>query len=140
MTLREEIPATSSTSRSPDEDALSLSGVTKRYDNVVAVDDLDLTVAAGTCLGLLGPNAADKSTTMRLLTGQSRADTGEIHVLGYKVPEESKQARALMGVVPQQDNLDIELTSRQNLAVFARLYPRAGTAPGRSTGRFGSPT
>ena len=79
-------------------------------------------MAAGTCLGLLGPNGAGKSTTMRLLTAQSRADEGRIEILGFRVPEESKQARALMGVVPQQDNLDTELSTRANLEVFAHLY------------------
>ncbi len=59
---------------------------------------------------------------MRLLTGQAIADSGEIEVLGYPVPARSKQARALMGVVPQLDNLDTELTARENLEVFAHLY------------------
>jgi lipooligosaccharide transport system ATP-binding protein len=102
--------------------AIVLRGVAKRYGAVRAVDGLDLDVAAGACLGLLGPNGAGKSTTMRLLTGQSRPDAGEIHVLGYQVPKESKQARAVMGVVPQQDNLDTELSARANLEVFAHLY------------------
>ena len=102
--------------------ALSLREVTKRYGEVVAVDELDLTVPAGTCLGLLGPNGAGKSTTMRMITAQTRADAGEIEVLGYQVPRQSKQARALMGVVPQLDNLDEELTARQNLEVFTQLY------------------
>ncbi len=103
-------------------------GVVKAFGSLRAVDGLDLDVRAGTCLGLLGPNGAGKSTTMRLLTAQAIADEGTIEVLGFPVPEQSKQARALMGVVPQQDNLDIELTVRQNLEVFARLYrvPRAG--------------
>src|SRR4051812_956733 len=100
--------------------AISLRGVTKRYsdrggDVVTAVNGLDLDVPAGVCLGLLGPNGAGKSTTMRMLTAQSRADEGTIGVLGYSVPAESKQARAEMGVVPQQDNLDEELTARENL-------------------------
>jgi lipooligosaccharide transport system ATP-binding protein len=102
--------------------ALSLSGVVKRYGSVTAVDGIDLDIAPGTCLGLLGPNGAGKSTTMRMLTGQSIAEEGEIQVLGYRIPSESKHARALMGVVPQLDNLDQELTAEQNLAVFARLY------------------
>ncbi len=102
--------------------SLEVRGVVKRYGTVVAVDGLDLTVAPGTCLGLLGPNGAGKSTTMRLLTGQSRADAGTIRVLGFDVPAQSKQARARMGVVPQQDNLDVELTARANLEVFAHLY------------------
>ena len=106
---------------------LSVRGVVKTFGSLRAVDGLDLDVRAGTCLGLLGPNGAGKSTTMRLLTAQAVADEGEIEVLGLPVPAQSKQARAQMGVVPQQDNLDIELTVRQNLQVFARLYriPRA---------------
>jgi lipooligosaccharide transport system ATP-binding protein len=104
------------------EPALSLAGVVKRYGAITAVDGLDLEIPPGTCLGLLGPNGAGKSTTMRMLTGQSIADEGEIRVLGYRIPAESKHARALMGVVPQLDNLDAELTAEQNLAVFARLY------------------
>jgi lipooligosaccharide transport system ATP-binding protein len=102
--------------------ALRLRGVVKRYGAITAVDGLDLDVAYGHCLGLLGPNGAGKSTTMRMLTAQSIADEGTIEVLGLPVPAQSKQARAQMGVVPQQDNLDVELTVRQNLSVFARLY------------------
>jgi lipooligosaccharide transport system ATP-binding protein len=106
---------------------LSLRGVVKTFGALRAVDGLDLEVRAGSCLGLLGANGAGKSTTMRLLTAQAIADEGEIEVLGLSIPSQSKQARSLMGVVPQQDNLDIELTVRQNLEVFARLYrvPRA---------------
>ena len=102
--------------------ALRVVGAVKTYGEITAVAGIDLEMRPGTCLGLLGPNGAGKSTTMRLLTGQSRADEGTIEVLGYRIPAQSKQARALMGVVPQQDNLDIELTARQNLEVFAHLY------------------
>jgi len=102
--------------------AVSLRGVVKTFGDLRAVDGLDLDVEAGTCVGLLGPNGAGKSTTMKLLTAQALADTGSIEVLGLRVPEQSKRARALMGVAPQQDNLDEELTTRQVLEVFARLY------------------
>jgi lipooligosaccharide transport system ATP-binding protein len=94
----------------------------KRYGEISAVDGLDLSVPVGTCVGLLGPNGAGKSTTMRLLTAQSIADEGEIEVLGFRLPEESKMARAQCGVVPQLDNLDVTLTVEQNLLVFAHLY------------------
>src|SRR5215218_1887360 len=97
--------------------AISLRGVTKRYGPITAVDRPE-----GTCIGLLGPNGAGKSTTMKMLTAQAIPDAGAIRVLGFDVPRDSKQARALCGVVPQLDNLDVELTARQNLAVFARLY------------------
>ncbi len=94
----------------------------KRFGTVVAVDGLDLVVPAGTCVGLLGPNGAGKSTTMKMLTAQVIADEGEIEVLGYALPGESKQARAECGVVPQLDNLDTTLTVEQNLIVFSHLY------------------
>ncbi len=79
------------------------------------------------CFGLLGPNGAGKSTTMRMLTAQTLADAGRSACSATRCRGESKQARMEMGVVPQLDNLDIELTCRQILGVFARLYrvPRA---------------
>ncbi|CAN5132407.1 nodulation factor ABC transporter ATP-binding protein NodI [soil metagenome] len=114
--------------------AIELEGVVKRFGEITAVDGLDLDVPAGTCLGLLGPNGAGKSTTMRLLTGQAIADEGRIEVLGYHLPGEAKRARAEMGVVPQLDNLDVDVTVEDNLAVFARLYraPDVGEAVARS--------
>jgi lipooligosaccharide transport system ATP-binding protein len=102
--------------------AIRLRGVVKRYGAITAVDHLDLDVPLGTCVGLLGPNGAGKSTTMRLLTAQSIADEGELEVLGFRLPEESKQARAQCGVSPQLDNLDVTLTVEQNLLVFSHLY------------------
>jgi lipooligosaccharide transport system ATP-binding protein len=104
------------------EPAISLRGVVKRYGPIVAVNGLDLEVPAGVCFGLLGPNGAGKSTTMRMLTAQTLADEGKLSVLGFELPRESKQSRLEMGVVPQLDNLDVELTCRQILTVFARLY------------------
>src|SRR3954452_3149736 len=102
--------------------AIELKGVIKRFGPITAVDGLDLEVPRGICLGLLGPNGAGKSTTMRLLTGQAIADAGELRVLGFELPRQAKEARAEMGVVPQLDNLDIDVTVEDNLAVFARLY------------------
>jgi lipooligosaccharide transport system ATP-binding protein len=104
------------------EPAIRLRGVVKRYGQITAVDGLDLDVPEGTCVGLLGPNGAGKSTTMRLLTAQSIADEGTLELLGFKLPDESKQARAQLGVTPQLDNLDVTLTVEQNLLVFAHLY------------------
>ena len=97
-------------------------GVVKRFGRITAVDGLDLEVPKGICLGLLGPNGAGKSTTMRMLTGQARANEGTIRVLGRELPAEAKEARAEMGVVPQLDNLDVDVAVEDNLAVFARLY------------------
>ena len=123
--------------------AISLRGAVKRFGEITAVDGLDLDVPEGICLGLLGPNGAGKSTTMRLLTGQAVADAGEIRVFENELPAESKAARAQMGVVPQLDNLDVDVTVEDNLAIFARLYRvddvgeavERGLAMARLTGR-----
>ena len=104
------------------DSAIRLRGFVKRFGPITAVDGLDLDVPYGTCVGLLGPNGAGKSTTMKALTAQVIADEGELEVLGYRLPGDSKQARAEMGVVPQLDNLDVSLTVEQNLLVFAHLY------------------
>src|SRR5436853_7197835 len=102
--------------------AIRMRGFVKRFGALTAVDGLDLDVPYGQCVGLLGPNGAGKSTTMKALTAQVIADEGELEVLGYKLPDDSKQARAEMGVVPQLDNLDVQLTVEQNLLVFTYLY------------------
>jgi len=114
--------------------AIELRGAVKRFGPIVAVDGLDLEVPEGICLGLLGPNGAGKSTTMRLLTGQAIADAGELRVLGHELPGDAKAARAEMGVVPQLDNLDVDVTVEDNLAIFARLYrvPDVGAAVDRA--------
>jgi len=114
--------------------AIELSGVVKRFGPITAVDGLDLDVPEGICLGLLGPNGAGKSTTMRLITGQALPDAGELRALGHELPGDSKAARAEMGVVPQLDNLDVDVTVEDNLAVYARLYrvPDVGAAVDRA--------
>jgi lipooligosaccharide transport system ATP-binding protein len=102
--------------------AIRMRGLVKRFGAITAVAGLDLDVPVGACVGLLGPNGAGKSTTMKALTAQVIPDAGELQVLGYTLPADSKQARAQMGVVPQLDNLDVALTVEQNLLVFAHLY------------------
>ena len=102
--------------------AISIRAAVKRFGAITAVDGLDLEVPRGICLGLLGPNGAGKSTTMRMLTGQVIANEGEIRVFEHELPSDSKNARARMGVVPQLDNLDVDVTVEDNLAVYSRLY------------------
>ena len=76
---------------------------------------------------------------MKALTAQVIADSGDLEVLGYRLPDDSKQARALMGVVPQLDNLDVSLTVEQNLLVFSHLYRvRPATGRRRSSARSSS--
>jgi lipooligosaccharide transport system ATP-binding protein len=108
------------------DSAIRLRGFVKRFGSLTAVDGLDLDVPYGSCVGLLGPNGAGKSTTMKALTAQVIGDEGELEILGYRLPDDSKQARALMGVVPQLDNLDVSLTVEQNLLVFTHLYRLPG--------------
>ena len=101
---------------------IEVENLSKRYGEKLAVDGLDFVVQPGVVTGFLGPNGAGKSTTMKALTAQVIPDEGELEVLGFQLPEDSKQARAAMGVVPQLDNLDVALTVEQNLLVFAHLY------------------
>jgi lipooligosaccharide transport system ATP-binding protein len=116
--------------------AIELENAVKTFGPITAVDGLNLEVPEGICLGLLGPNGAGKSTTMRLLTGQAIADSGELRVLGHELPGEAKTARGKMGVVPQLDNLDVDVTVEDNLAIFARLYrvPDVGAAVEKALG------
>lgn len=102
--------------------AIKMRSVIKNFGAIKAVNGLDLNVPYGKCIGLLGPNGAGKSTTMKMLTAQVIATKGDIEVLDFELPKDSKQARAQMGVVPQLDNLDTSLTAEQNLLVFSYLY------------------
>ena len=81
------------------DSAIKLHGIVKRFGSLTAVDGLDLEVPYGACVGLLGPNGAGKSTTMKALTAQVIPDEGELEVLGYQLPQDSKQARAEMALV-----------------------------------------
>lgn len=93
----------------------------KQFDDLTAVDHLTLEVPNGVCFGLLGPNGAGKSTTMRMLTGQTHPTSGKIEILGLPVPKKSKQARARMGVVPQEEWLEEQLTPRETIQIWATL-------------------
>ncbi len=101
---------------------LSVQEIHTYYGLAHVLQGVNLEVGDREIVALLGPNGAGKSTTMRMLTAQAIADAGDIEVLGFRLPKDSKQARAVMGVVPQLDNLDITLTVEQNLQVFVHLY------------------
>ncbi len=111
----------------PQSPALAVRNVTKRFGDFVAVNDLSLDVQPGTCLGLLGPNGAGKTTLMRMITGQTGLNGGSISVLDFDIATQSREARAVLGVCPQQDNMDDQQTARENLALWAALcrVPRA---------------
>ncbi len=97
-------------------------GLRKTYDAVVAVDDIDFDVAPGESFGLLGPNGAGKSTTMRMIGGTSSRTAGTLTVAGLDPATHGPEVRANLGVVPQQDNLDEELSVRDNLVVYGRYF------------------
>ena len=102
-------------------------GLTKRFGDFTAVDGIDFEVPPGESFGLLGPNGAGKSTTMRMVGAVSARTSGELRVLGLDPDTHGPEIRSLLGVVPQEDNLDPELRVRDNLIVYGRYFgiPRA---------------
>lgn len=99
---------------------IKLANVSKNFGDVTAVDHLDLQVNQGEVFCLVGPNAAGKTTTIRLLLGILNPDMGELTVKGYQIPEEKKKLRRIMGYLPQQRALYDLLTCRENIQFFAR--------------------
>ena len=104
------------------ESLISARGLTKKYGDFTAVDGIDFDVAKGESFGLLGPNGAGKSTTMRIIAATSLRTSGTITILGRDPEEHGPQVRAHLGVVPQQDNLDSELTVTENLYIYGRYF------------------
>ncbi len=102
--------------------AIALHGITKLYGELRAVDDFSLDVAPGTIFGLLGPNGAGKTTLIRILTTLIRPASGSAFVEDRNVLTEGKEVRRLIGVVPQENNLDRYLTARENLILHARMH------------------
>lgn len=101
---------------------LKAEGLTKNYGAQRVVDNLTLNIRRGECFGLLGPNGAGKTTTLRLLLGLIAPDSGEIELLGNRVPQHAREARLRVGVVPQMDNLDPDFTVAENLMVYGRYF------------------
>jgi lipooligosaccharide transport system ATP-binding protein len=102
-------------------------GLTKRFGRVEAVRGIDLDVGRGEVFGFLGPNGAGKSSAMRMIACVSPRSSGDLQVLGMDPDRDGPTIRARIGVVPQLDNLDLELTVRQNLHIYGRYFgmPRA---------------
>ncbi|MDP6633258.1 MAG: ABC transporter ATP-binding protein [Dehalococcoidales bacterium] len=96
--------------------------LTKKFKELVAVDGVNLEIEEGECFGLLGPNGSGKTTLIRMITAVSPPTGGEIRVLGKDLKSHSRQMKAALGVVPQIDNLDDDLTVLQNLTTFARYF------------------
>jgi lipooligosaccharide transport system ATP-binding protein len=101
---------------------ITAKGLTKTYGDFVAVAGIDFQVARGEAFGLLGPNGAGKSTTMRMITSTLQRTSGELQILGKDPDKFGPEIRAHLGVVPQQDNLDRQLTVWENILVYGRYF------------------
>jgi lipooligosaccharide transport system ATP-binding protein len=97
-------------------------GLTKRFANFTAVDTIDFDVYPGEAFGFLGPNGAGKTSTMRMIGCASPVTAGSLHVMDMEPALKASLIKARLGVVPQQDNLDTELTVRENLLMYARYF------------------
>jgi ABC-2 type transport system ATP-binding protein len=102
--------------------AVSLKEITKSYNSFKAVDNFSLEVERGTVFGLLGPNGAGKTTLIKILTTLMRPSQGDAFVEGFSVLTAGKAVRTVIGVVPQENNLDRYLTARENLALHGRMH------------------
>ena len=101
---------------------LIVSALQKSYNGKPVVDGLNLELIRGECFGLLGPNGAGKTTTLRCCLGLTLPDSGSITLVGLSVPQQAREARASIGVVPQFDNLDPDFTAAENLLVYGRYF------------------
>jgi lipooligosaccharide transport system ATP-binding protein len=101
---------------------ITATDLTKKYGEFAAVDGISFEVAPGESFGLLGPNGAGKSTTMRMVGAVSTRTSGNLRILDLDPNDNGPEIRALLGVVPQADNLDLELRARDNLIVYGRYF------------------
>ncbi len=101
---------------------IQATGLTKKFDSVVAVDGNHLTVARGESFGFLGPNGAGKTSTMKMIGATSPISGGELSVLGLDPTRDGPTLRSRLGVVPQENNLDEELSVHDNLMMYGRYF------------------
>lgn len=101
---------------------IEIKGLTKNYGPVRAVDNLNLTIEKGEVFGLLGPNGAGKTTTIKVLTTLTAPDAGRCTINGFDILRERPEIKKIIGVVPQENNLDRELTAGENLTIYAMLH------------------
>jgi len=110
---------------------IKTSNLTKKFKDLVAVDRVDLEIEEGECFGLLGPNGSGKTTLIRMITAVSPPTGGDVFVLGKDLKSHSRETKAVLGVVPQIDNLDDDLTVFQNLTTFSRYFAVTGEEASR---------
>jgi lipooligosaccharide transport system ATP-binding protein len=104
------------------EPVIQATGLRKEYSGLVAVRGIDFQVRRGECFGILGPNGAGKTTTMNMVQGYSPLSGGDLRVFGLAIEKHPRKIKARMGVVPQENNLDPDLTVGENLRVYARYF------------------
>ena len=114
--------ATEASRHLSDEGIIIARNLVKVYGDFVAVDGISFTVRRGECFGLLGPNGAGKTTTIKMINCVSPVTDGELIVDGMHVRDTPRQVKQVLGVVPQEDSLDPDLTVRQNLRAYARYF------------------
>ena len=107
---------------SQQEPLIRARGLTKRFENFTAVNGIDFDVHSGEAFGFLGPNGAGKTSTMRMIGCTSPVTEGELRVMTMDPKLDASRIKARLGVVPQQDNLDIDITVRENLLMYARYF------------------
>jgi lipooligosaccharide transport system ATP-binding protein len=114
--------------KEPAQFPVEADGLTKRYDSFTAVDSIDFAVHEGECVGFLGPNGAGKTTTVRTVTCFTPVTAGRVRVFGLDVSARPREVKRLLGICPQEDNLDPDFTVLKNLLVFARYFNLTGPA------------
>ncbi len=106
--------------------AVQIKGLIKTFGDLKALDGISFDVKQGECFGLLGPNGAGKSTALKMIYGHAQPSGGDVFVLGMNVKDSGREIRSRIGVVPQDEGLDQELTVRENLLIFSKFF---GVAP-----------
>ncbi len=101
---------------------IEVKGLTKRFGDRVAVDSLDFSLYHGECMGLLGPNGAGKTTTIAILLGLVQKSAGQVRIFGQGYPSDLWKVKKRIGVAPQMDNLDPDLTVIENLLTYASYF------------------
>src|SRR5438876_4471505 len=115
----------------PDSALIHARGLTKRFGSFTAVDAIEFSVAPGEAFGFLGPNGAGKTSTMRMIGCVSPRSGGELSVLGMDPNNNGPRVRSRIGVVPQSDTLDMELTVYENLLIYGRYFDLSHKEAGR---------
>jgi lipooligosaccharide transport system ATP-binding protein len=101
---------------------ITAESLTKKFEDLTAVDHISFSIRQGECFGFLGPNGAGKTTAIRMIQCVSPITSGKLEVLGMDVSRKPREIKALIGVCPQEDNLDPDFTAWKNLLVHARYF------------------